>query len=93
MKRQKANFSRLGVHNGDGVNIYINRALHKTFISVAEQGTKAGAATAVGIVAEGDIIMEEIKEVILDRPFGYMLMDCETNLPFFMGTMMDMKVN
>ena len=44
-------------------------------------------------MATGDIIMEEIKEVILDRPFGYMLMDCETNLPFFMGTMMDMKVN
>ena len=91
--QQKANLSRLGVHNGDGINIYINRVLHKTCISVAEQGTKAGAATAVEIVADGAIIMEEIKEVILDRPFVYMLIDCETNLPFFMGTMMDMEAN
>ena len=26
------------------------------------------------------------KEVVLDRPFFYMLIDCETNLPFFSGT-------
>ena len=37
--------------------------------------------------------MEEIKEVILNRPFVYMLIDSEINLPFFMGTMMDMEAN
>ena len=88
-----ANFSRLGIYNADGVNICINRVLHKTFISVAEQGTRAGAATAVEIVAEGAIEMPEFKEVILDRPFVYMLIDCETNLPFFIGTMMNVEGN
>ena len=91
--RQTANFSRLGVYTGDGVNVYINRVLHKTCISVAEQGTRAGAATAVEMNADGAIIMEEIREVVLDRPFVYMLIDCETNLPFFIGTMMDMEAN
>ena len=91
--QQTANFSKLGIYNGDGVNVYINRVVHKTHISVAEQGTRAGAATAVEIVADGAIIMEEIKEVMLNRPFVYMLIDCETNLPFFMGTMMDMEGN
>lgn len=85
----RADFSRLG-SSTEG-NIYISRVLHKTFISVAEQGTKAGAATAVEMAAEGAYIQEEIKTVTLDRPFVYMLIDCEQNLPFFIGTMMDME--
>lgn len=82
-----ADFSKLGTSvNG---NIYISRVLHKTFISVGEKGTKAGAATVVemncgGIYEEGDI-----KTVYLDRPFVYMIIDCETNTPFFIGTMMN----
>ena len=86
-----ADFSRLGTYNVDGMNICINRVLHKTFISVTEQGTRAGAATAVEMVAEGAIEIVEFKEVVLDRPFVYMLIDCETNLPFFIGTMMNVN--
>ena len=86
-----ADFSRLGTYNVDGMNIYINRVLHKTFISVTEQGTRAGAATAVEMVAEGAMEIVEFKEVVLDRPFVYMLIDCETNLPFFIGSMMNVN--
>ena len=86
-----ADFSRLGTYNVDGMNICINRVLHKTFISVTELGTKAGAATAVEMVAEGAAEIQEYREVVLDRPFIYMLIDCETNLPFFIGTMMDVN--
>ena len=86
-----ADFSRLGTYNVDGMNIRINRVLHKTFISVTEQGTRAGAATAVEMVAEGAMEIVEFKEVVLDRPFVYMLIDCETNLPFFIGTMMNVN--
>ena len=88
---QVADFSRLGTYNVDGMNICINRVLHKTFISVSEQGTRAGAATAVEMVAEGAMEIVEFKEVVLDRPFVYMLIDCETNLPFFIGTMMNVN--
>ncbi len=84
-----ADFSRLGTYQADGMNICINRVLHKTFISVTEQGTKAGAATAVEMAAYGALEIQEFKEVVLDRPFVYMLIDCQTNLPFFIGTMMD----
>ncbi|MBQ2918404.1 MAG: serpin family protein [Bacteroidales bacterium] len=86
-----ADFSRLGTYNVDGMNICIYRVLHKTFISVSEQGTRAGAATAVEMVAEGAMEIVEFKEVVLDRPFVYMLIDCETNLPFFIGTMMNVN--
>ena len=90
---QVADFSRLGTYNVDGMNICINRVLHKTFISVSEQGTRAGAATAVEMVAEGAMEIVEFKEVVLDRPFVYMLIDCETNLPFFIGTMMNVNAD
>ena len=88
---QVADFSRLGTYNVDGMNICISRVLHKTFISVSEQGTRAGAATAVEMVAEGAMEIVDFKEVVLDRPFVYMLIDCETNLPFFIGTMMNVN--
>ncbi|MBO4414302.1 MAG: serpin, partial [Clostridia bacterium] len=63
--------------------------VHKTFISVNEKGTRAGAATLIDMRAGAAAPTEEPKRVILDRPFVYMLIDCENNLPFFIGTMYD----
>lgn len=85
----KADFTKLG--SSDAGNIFISRVIHKTFIEVNERGTKAGAATVVE-AADGAILeIEEPKYVYLDRPFVYMLIDCETKLPFFIGTMMDVE--
>lgn len=81
---EKADFSGLGTST-DG-NIFINRVLHKTFISVFEKGTKAGAATVVEITKYAALMPSETKTVHLDRPFVYMLIDCTTNIPFFIGT-------
>ena len=36
--------------------------------------------------AEGMPFPDEVKEVILDRPFVYMIIDTNANLPLFMGT-------
>lgn len=69
--------------------LFISRALHKTYLSVDEKGTKAGAATAVTADSGGD--MPRAAEVYLDRPFLYMLVDTETNLPAFIGTVTDMS--
>lgn len=80
----RADFSGLGV-SGAG-NIYISRVIHKTFIEVSEKGTKAGAVTIIEM--EDESAPDEPKFVTLDRPFVYMLIDCENNIPFFIGTMM-----
>lgn len=86
----KANFTELGTSTKG--NIYIDQVLHKTFISVGEKGTKAGAATVVAMTDKTAAkVMEEPKKVYLDRPFVYMLIDCETNIPFFVGTMMNVN--
>ena len=84
-----ANFSSLGTY--ENRNIYINRVLHKTSIQVAEQGTKAGAATAVEIAYATGAFgpAEEPTTVYLDRPFVYMIVERETGLPLFMGTCME----
>lgn len=84
-----ADFEGLGTSTGG--NIYISRVLHKTFISVGEKGTKAGAATIVEMKDGAAAEPTEPKEVYLDRPFVYMLVDCENNIPFFVGTMMDVN--
>lgn len=81
-----ADFSGLGTSSAG--NIHISRVLHKTYISVAEKGTRAGAATVVENTDRA-MALTENKSVILNRPFVYMLIDCESNLPFFMGTCME----
>ncbi len=88
--RDLADFSGLGSWEPDG-NIYINRVIHKTFISVAENGTKAGAATAVemGYATSVGPGGPQPKRVYLTRPFIYMLIDTENRVPFFIGTVED----
>ncbi|MEA5040556.1 MAG: serpin family protein [Clostridiaceae bacterium] len=82
-----ADFSGMATYT-DG-NICISRVLHKTHIAVDERGTKAGAATVVEMVGETAMPAEEPKTVYLDRPFVYLLIDCEKGLPLFIGTMTD----
>ncbi len=88
----KADFSRLGQDTRPEWNIYISKVLHKTYIEVGEKGTRAGAVTAVGVDRGGAAgPTEEPKEVILDRPFVYMIIDTSNHLPFFIGTLMDVE--
>lgn len=86
----RAEFPYIGTVS-DGLNIVISRVIHKTFISVTENGTQAGAATVVEMRAEGAAEMIEYRTVTLDRPFVYMLIDCENNIPLFIGTAMTVE--
>lgn len=81
----KADLSKLGkVPDG---NIYIGNVSHSTYISVNENGTRAAAITIAEPTASEP---PDLKIIILDRPFLYMLIDCQTNIPFFIGTVMDL---
>ena len=84
-----ANFSGLGTY--ESRNIYISRVLHKTSIQLAEQGTKAGAATAVEIAYATGAFgpAEEPTTVYLDRPFVYMIVERDSGIPLFMGTCLE----
>ncbi len=84
----KADFSSLS--NSQEGEIFISKILHKTRIAVDERGTKAGAATAVQ-VDRTSMPLDEPKTVYLNRPFVYMLIDCETKLPLFIGSLREIK--
>lgn len=84
---EKADFSKLG--KSDAGNIYINNVLHKTFISVDDLGTRAGAATVITIKDAAAPMVENV--VKLDRPFVYAVIDNNTNIPVFIGTIMNIS--
>ncbi len=77
-----ANLSAMG--NSD-TGLYISKMLHKTYISVNPEGTKAAAisfATADECRSAEPAMSYTVR---LDRPFVYMIIHNETNLPIFMG--------
>jgi serpin B len=69
--------------------LYISEVLHKTYISVDELGTKAGAVTSVDIKTTGMPV--NFKTVKLNRPFIFAIIDNSTNLPIFIGTVLSLK--
>ncbi|MBO5744839.1 MAG: serpin family protein [Clostridia bacterium] len=85
---ENADFGELG--RIDNANIYISRVLHKTYISVGQTGTKAGASTVIEHVWLSDD-PPDTKSIVLNRPFVYMIIDCNNNIPLFIGTMMDIE--
>lgn len=79
-------FSRLG-KSARG-ELFIDMVLHKTFISVEENGTKAAAVTIVGVK---DAASPEMNVINLNRPFLYMIVDNSTSLPVFIGTVTEIN--
>lgn len=80
----KADLSELGTSTQG--NLYVDQVIHKTYMEVSPVGTKAGAATVIGVDEGCAIEPEDMKEVCLDRPFLYMIIDCDSNTPIFVGT-------
>lgn len=83
----KADFSKMA-KSSEG-NIFIGDVFHKTFITVDERGTKAGAVTKVEV--KDTAALTQVKEVFLERPFVYMIIDKSNNLPIFMGVLADIS--
>lgn len=83
----KADFSKMA-KSSEG-NIFIGDVFHKTFITVDERGTKAGAVTKVEV--KDTAAPTQLRQVFLDRPFVYMIIDKTNNLPIFMGVLADIS--
>ena len=65
--------------------LYISDVLHKTHIELDNKGTKAAAVTGVVVNGYGASIPATVKNVVLDRPFVYAIIDTQTGLPVFLG--------
>lgn len=68
--------------------LQVSEVKHRTYISVSETGTRAAAVTSAemtGASAPSEV-EPEVKTVVLDRPFVYLLIDYQTQTPLFAGT-------
>ena len=80
---EKADFSHVTPSK-----VFISRIIQKTHIELDREGTKAAAATAVLVDgASAAFDPTPVKEVYLDRPFVYMIVDTATETPVFVGTL------
>ena len=66
----------------------LDEVKQKCFIEVAEKGTRAGAVTVVGMEGESCPMYKDV--IKLDRPFVYLIIDTETNLPLFVGSVTEL---
>lgn len=77
--------------NMTGAGAYISKVVHKTYIDVNRYGTEAAAATAVIMNKSSINIEDKSRYVICNRPFAYAIVDKDTGLPVFLGTVENVK--
>ncbi|MDH5463479.1 MAG: serpin family protein [Nitrosopumilus sp.] len=84
----KSVLQEMGIHdafsNADFTGIsnsglYIEKAVHKAFVEVNEEGTEAAAATGIAMFQSGPF------EFMVDRPFIFIIQDNETRSILFIG--------
>lgn len=93
--RKNANFFKMLDASTVTPNIllYIGSVIQKTHIELDEKGTKAAAVTIIDMKCETTAVqpVRQKKEVILNRPFLFAIMDTETGTPVFTGILNTLK--
>ncbi|HMD54211.1 MAG TPA: serpin family protein, partial [Phycisphaerae bacterium] len=75
-------------------NLYISGAVQKTFVEVKEEGTEAAAVTGDAMVSGGsEMVPQDPFEMIVDRPFLFLIEDNQTGIILFMGVVVDPQPN
>jgi len=69
--------------------LYVADVIHKTTLSVDEEGTVATAVTGAIFAARAMRREEPPFQMIVDRPFIFAIQDTATNLPLFLGAVYD----
>ena len=68
-------------------SLVISSVVHKSFISVDEEGTEAAAAS--GVIWSAPSIPPIPVDVVVDRPFIFMIRDISTGTIIFLGRLMN----
>lgn len=83
----KADFSGMCGKPGE---VWIDQVLHKTYVDVDEEGTKAAAATSAVMTMAGELhIPGKPFEMVVDRPFFCAIVDRATGAVLFAGAIVD----
>lgn len=79
---EDANFDSLTMTDG----LSVSSILQESFIKVTPTGTEAGSATVTDINATSSPEESQFESLVFNRPFLFMIVENESNLPLFMGT-------
>ncbi len=82
----KADFSRISDDR-----LYIGSVIHKTHIQLDKDGTKAAAVTKIETKATSAGPAKNPTDLYFDRPFIFMIVDNQTCMPIFTGTLVTTK--
>ncbi|MCU4926198.1 serpin family protein [Halobacteria archaeon AArc-dxtr1] len=82
----EANFD--GMTDGDN-NLFVGEVVHEAYVAVDEEGTEAAAATGVEMVEDSGPALAF--DMIVDRPFLFLIRDRETGAVLFLGRVVDPK--
>ncbi len=66
-------------------DLFIDEALHKSFVKVDEKGTKAAAVTYFGVKNTSMPADKEFVSIVFDKPFVFMIKDHNSNEILFFG--------
>ena len=80
----KADFS--GIAEG---SLFVSAVRQQAFVEVKEEGTEAAAATMMNIQSTGPSIPLKPFQMIVDRPFLFLIEDQQTRTVLFMGVVFD----
>ena len=80
--------SNADFHGITDEQVYLDKAAHKAFVNVNEEGTEAAAVTALVMRAESGP-PEPRHEFVADHPFMFMIQEKETGEILFIGRVMD----
>jgi len=78
----KADFSKME----DSKELFVSDALHKADIEFTEKGVKAAAVTVFAVRANSAPIEDEPVDVIINKPFMFIVRDKNTKNVWFTGT-------
>jgi serine protease inhibitor len=71
-------------------NLYISSVIHKTYVDVNEAGTEAAAVTSVEI---GITSVDPYLNMVVERPFVFVIKENQSNTILFMGRIVEPEYN
>ncbi len=80
--------------SGIAPQLYISAVLQKTFVEVKEEGTEAAAVTVITVWASAiRMPPPDSFQMIVNRPFLFLIEDSRTGIILFVGTVFDPQPN
>ncbi len=86
----KTAFDSSADFSGITPSLSISAVLQKTFVEVKEEGTEAAAVTEIALPCSS-LVIQDLKpfQMIVNRPFLFLIEDNQTGTILFMGTIFD----